>query len=174
MQHLLEGTHPPTGHTCFLFPEVTLHRWVPPAEQTRSHDEEGGIRGLVSLDLTFPSPDVLGFTRAQCRGAWHSLLCQGRGSCPTEPQQGADGSKTCSSCTASNDGASRTRHEIGLADVICQVQLFRGSQQENGRGVSSSVPAEFMEQKKQSLLLSYFIFSVKLTCFDSLNKEDQA
>lgn len=63
---------------------------------------------------------------------------------------------------------------MGLADVICQVQLFRGSQQENGRGVSSSVPAELIEQKKQSLLCPYFILSMKLTCFDSLNKEDQA
>lgn len=137
-----------------------------PAEQTWSHNKEGELGDRPSWRWLFLAQ--------MCRFHHSSLLVPVDRLLSHRPWQGADGNKSCSSCPASMDGASCTRHEIGLADRICQAQLFRGSQQENGRGMSSSVPAELIEQKKQCLPLHYFILSVKLTCLDSLNKEDQA
>lgn len=59
---------PPQDNQCLLFLEVTLPRRVPPAEQTWSHSEEGGIWRQVFLDMAFHSPDALGLglATAQC------------------------------------------------------------------------------------------------------------
>lgn len=180
MQHLLKGMSAwwgrfPRGHSCLFFLEVIFRRRVSTTEQTWLHDEEGTtMRNEICFlfHMSFHSPEVLGFTTVQRGGSWQTTAYASEEAVVSWTLSKEQmGRKPAAAVLDQMMGASCTRHEIWLADVICQVQLFRGSQWENGRGVSSSVPAELIEQKKQSLLLPLlFAFVTEAHLLWSLKK----